>query len=245
MIAKPGSDEATSLGHMPEGRWAFDSAATAVFSDMLRRSIPEYAAMRDAVLSLGSKFVRPGTHIVDLGCSRGDALAPFIARFGPLNSYDGVEVSQPMLSAARERFATDIEQGLVSIDDLDLRTDYPKVEASVTLCVLSLQFIPIDHRQRILHEAFTNTVPGGALILVEKVLGACNTINNVMIDIYHGRKKAAGYSDNEVERKRLALEGVLVPVTASWNEDLLRGAGFNQVDCFWRWMNFAGWIAVK
>ena len=86
---------------------------------------------------------------------------------------------------------------------------------------------------------------GGALIIVEKVLGACNDINSVMIDIYHGRKKAAGYSVDEVERKRLALEGVLVPVTASWNEDLLSGAGFSRIDCFWRWMNFAGWIAVK
>jgi tRNA (cmo5U34)-methyltransferase len=43
----------------------------------------------------------------------------------------------------------------------------------------------------------------------------------------------------------LALEGVLVPVTAAWNEQLLKGAGFSQVECFWRWMNFAGWVAVK
>lgn len=25
----------------------------------------------------------------------------------------------------------------------------------------------------------------------------------------------------------------------------LKNSGFNQVDCFWRWMNFAGWIAIK
>ena len=42
-----------------------------------------------------------------------------------------------------------------------------------------------------------------------------------------------------------SLEGVLVPVTASWNEELLAKAGFKQIDCFWRWMNFAGWIAIK
>jgi tRNA (cmo5U34)-methyltransferase len=43
----------------------------------------------------------------------------------------------------------------------------------------------------------------------------------------------------------LSLEGVLVPVTAAWNEYLLRSAGFSHVDCFWRWMNFAAWVAVK
>jgi tRNA (cmo5U34)-methyltransferase len=54
-----------------------------------------------------------------------------------------------------------------------------------------------------------------------------------------------GYTEAEVERKRLALEGVLVPVTAAWNEDLLFGAGFTSVDCFWRYLNFAGWVAVR
>ena len=43
----------------------------------------------------------------------------------------------------------------------------------------------------------------------------------------------------------LSLEGVLVPVTARWNEELLREEGFTSVDCFWRHLNFAGWVAVK
>ena len=58
-------------------------------------------------------------------------------------------------------------------------------------------------------------------------------------------KREQGYSAEEIERKRLSLERVLVPMTAKWNEELLRDAGFRQVDCFWRWMNFAGWFAVK
>lgn len=45
--------------------------------------------------------------------------------------------------------------------------------------------------------------------------------------------------------KRKSLEGVLVPITAKWNEELLESAGFSQIDCFWRCLNFAGWIAIK
>lgn len=41
------------------------------------------------------------------------------------------------------------------------------------------------------------------------------------------------------------LKGVLVPLTAKWNEMMLHEAGFRYVDSFWRWMNFAGWIAIK
>ena len=65
-----------------------------------------------------------------------------------------------------------------------------------------------------------------------------------MVKHYHQLKKHNGYSDELIERKRLSLEGVLVPVTARWNEELLRSAGFTQVDCFWRWMNFSAWVGV-
>src|SRR5262249_48396189 len=70
-------------------------------------------------------------------------------------------------------------------------------------------------------------------------------IDGLMVDLYYRLKRENGYTREEIDRKRFALEGVLVPVTARWNEELLRGAGFRQVDYFWRWMNFAGWIAVK
>jgi tRNA (cmo5U34)-methyltransferase len=48
-----------------------------------------------------------------------------------------------------------------------------------------------------------------------------------------------------IDRKRLSFEGVLVTVTARSNKELLRSVGFTQVDCFWHWMNFAGWVAVR
>jgi tRNA (cmo5U34)-methyltransferase len=231
-------------GHT-EGRWAFDAEVARVFDDMLARSIPQYETMRRACFDVACRYVQPGTAIMDLGCSRGEALAPFIDRFGAYNRYVGVEVSPPMLAAARERFKGWIACGQVDVRHLDLRKDYPPVNASLTLSVLTLQFTPIEYRQRILREVWKHTVAGGAFILVEKVLGATADLDGIMVESYYGLKAANGYTHEDIERKRLALEGVLVPVTARWNEELLRMAGFGQVDCFWRWMNFAGWIAVK
>ncbi len=237
--------EPSSIGHTPSERWAFDESVTMVFTDMLRRSIPQYDVMRAAVFDIGRNFAQPGTFIVDLGCSRGDALAPFVNEFGPQCNYLGLEISEPMLEAARKRFKAEIDSALVNIEQLDLRKRYPDVQASVTLCVLTLQFTPINHRQRILNEVFKHTVPGGVLIVVEKILGASAELTTLMEDLYHELKADHGYGKEEVERKRLALEGVLVPASAHWNETLMHGAGFNQVDCFWRWMNFAGWVAIK
>lgn len=229
-----------------DDRWEFNEEVARVFDEMLARSIPQYQAMRDTVFRLGSRFVRPGTIVLDLGCSRGEALAPFVQAFADTASFVGCEVSPPMVAACRDRFSTDVAAGRVSIVELDLRERFPIVGgASVVLSVLTLQFVPVNYRQQILARAYDALVPGGALLLVEKVLGSSAPIDQLMVDEYHADKRRAGYTEEEVERKRLSLEGVLVPLTARWNEEILAGAGFREVDCFWRWMNFAGWLALK
>ena len=58
-------------------------------------------------------------------------------------------------------------------------------------------------------------------------------------------KEEHGHSQDQIERKHLSSEGVLVAVTAKWNEELLAMASFGQVDCFWRRMSFAGWLAIR
>jgi tRNA (cmo5U34)-methyltransferase len=238
------AERVLDTGYAPE-KWAFDDEVTRVFSDMLERSIPQYHVMRETALEVALHYAQHNTDIVDLGCSRGESLAGLIDRRGADNSYIGVEVSPPMLTACRERFRNLIDQHLVRIDDLDLRETYPRCAASVTQAVLTLIFVPINHRQRLLRDAFHHTVKGGAFILVEKVLGSTAELDALMVERYHALKHVHGYSWDDIERKRLALEGQQVPVTAEWNVDLLRQAGFRQVDAFWRWMNFCAWVAVR
>ena len=230
--------------NLTEGqRWTFDEEVTDHFDDMLERSIPQYDVMRKTVTSLVDQYASEGGWIVDLGCSSGGALAPILAERGARNRYLGVEVSEPMVAAARQRFAG--WEQYVEIRHADLRDDYPAVPATVTIANLTLMFVPIEHRQRVVADAYDRIEPGGALIVVEKVLGDTARLDQTFVDLYYRRKAASGYSADEIERKRLALEGVLVPVTADWNVDMLRRAGFGQVDCFWRWCNFAGWVAVR
>lgn len=234
----------SDTGYAPE-KWAFDHEVTRVFDDMLARSIPQYETMRRAVFDLACRFQQEHLAFVDLGCSRGEAIAGLIDKFGAHNQFVGVEVSAPMVEAARQRFAGLIACGVVDIRSADLREDYPPFTACVTLSVLTMMFIPINYRQALMDQVYKHTAPGGAFILVEKLLGESAPIDVVFVDRYHALKKDNGYSQDDIERKKLALEGVLVPVTASWNEELLRKAGFRRVDCFWRWMNFGGWLAVK
>ena len=248
----------TSIGHMPSTpRWEFDAAVTACFEDMLQRSIPQYEVMRDAVTSLAAQHVTGGSLVIDLGCSWGTALSLIREEYRRTRPwlddivghpdevrFEGYEVSKPMFEKASSLFAHAPD---VHIYDADIRqwSTGPNTDASVVLSVLTLQFVPINYRQQIIREAFNALEPGGVFIVVEKVLGEGADVDDMLVKRYHEHKAQGGYSLESVRAKQEALEGVLVPVTASMNEQMLRAAGFREVDCFWRWMNFAGWVAVR
>ncbi len=243
------TNNATSLGHLPGEKWAFDEKVAGCFGDMLERSIPQLSVMREAVTALAGRFVQKCSYgvVIDLGASGGDALAP-IARNFPRIECLALETAPAMLTELRKRWPFRSEEQRVEVRNFDLRIDQlPKscVGSSVVLSVLTLQFVPIEHRQRIVRDVWKNLAPGGAFILVEKILGATADVDEMMVEEYLGLKGENGYSQEEIARKRLALEGVLVPLTAKMNEDLLRAAGFVEVDAFWRWMNFCGWLAIK
>jgi tRNA (cmo5U34)-methyltransferase len=242
------AETASSLGHLPAGEhWSFDGSVTDVFDDMLERSIPDYATMRALTTALAERFWKSDRPwIVDLGCSRGGAIAPLVDSLGARAKYLGLETSAPMLAAARERFDGYIRAGVMDLREHDLRYQrVPAVPASVVLAVLTLVFTPIEYRQRIVSDCYATLGDGGALLLVEKVLGADPLCDEVLTEHYYAFKRASGYSQEEIDRKRLALEGVQVPIAAAWNEALLRSAGFRSVDCYWRTGKFAAWLAVR
>ena len=234
---------------VPDGKWTFDQNVTDAFDDMLARSIPAYNVMRELTTRLAWSLISPGTDVVDLGCSRGTAVEPLV-RGSRDNVFRLADVSEPMLSAARSRFRSEIESGKVYVENIDLRTDYPVAlsggpSVSVTLCVLTLQFTPIEYRWDILQRVYDSTYRGGALLIVEKVLGDGSRLHNLFDAEYLDHKRRNDYTEEQIARKRASLEGVLVSQTAAANESMLRGVGFRSVDTYYRWLNFAGWVAVK
>lgn len=226
--------------HIPaKDKWEFDETVTDIFDDMLRRSIPQYDVMRDSITSVTTQYLPENGSLLDLGCSRGETIAS-VMQYRKKCRFVGVDISEPMLDACRNRFTDS-----VSILNIDLRRDFPQGMFDVVTAILSLQFIPIEYRQQVIQSAHASLEPGGAMIVVEKILGKTAKINDVLVQSYYRLKESNGYTHYEIERKRLSLEGVLVPVTDEWNQEMLRSAGFSQVECFWRWMNFAAWVAVK
>jgi len=245
----------TDTGYAPE-TWKFDEEVTRVFDDMLGRSIPNYAGMRDITNRLISQVLMEHGDsepcvIVDIGSSRGETISRILERNDahsriPLEIW-GLEISPPMIQASRERFANwsntwilnhDLREGLQ-------RTEIPLDSVSIVTSILTLMFVPTEHRPRLLTHIYETLHGAGTFFLVEKITGANLLSDERFISAYYEMKSDHGYTPEAIERKRLSLEGVLVPLSATANEEMLKAAGFRFVETIWAWGNFRGWMATK
>jgi len=222
--------------------FAFDGNTAEVFDDMLHRSVPMYGQIQSMVVALAAAFVRDNGVVFDLGCSTGTTLIALASALKGRNArLIGIDSSQPMLDRAAEK-----AQGL-PIEWLPLHIDEQinLAPCDVAILTLTLQFIRPLQRQTLLRRICESITPGGCLILVEKVLTDDPAFARLFIDLYHDYKAAHGYSQLEIAQKREALENVLVPYRAAENIEMLRRSGFTEVETFFRWFNFAGFVAKK
>jgi tRNA (cmo5U34)-methyltransferase len=225
-------------------KWEFDQEVTKVFPDMISSSIPGYDSMRSLTTRLAQKFLKSGA-CLDLGSSLGGAVSELIdsnehARFVL------TEISQPMLEALSKRYK---DEKNVDVCEVDLRNGIVPVLRNslynVVLCNLTLMFVPVEYRFKLVRSIYRSMEAGGIFLLVEKTLGNYPESQELLVEQYLDLKRLRGYTEEQILRKRLALEGVLVPVTQSWNEDMLKSAGFKIIDCYWRALQFTGTFAIK
>ena len=230
---------------IPTDKWEFNDKVTQVFDDMLQRSIPDYLNMRDLVSKLIVKYAKKEGPVLDLGCSSGGAIKDALLRTPSEINFIGVEISKPMRTAAIKNLENFILKKRVKIIDCDLRKDLPETKNSVVVSVLTIQFLPIEYRQKLILDVYNSLNSNGVFIFVEKILGVDALGNSLLEDLYYKMKGDHGYSQEQIAQKRKSLEGVLVPVTSEWNEEFLMQAGFTSIQKFWQQLNFAGWVAFK
>jgi tRNA (cmo5U34)-methyltransferase len=117
--------------------------------------------------------------------------------------------------------------------------------ASVIVLNFTLQFLPLSDRLSLLTNAYQGLLPGGILILSEKLQFSDDRQNELHTDMHHIFKKANGYSDLEISQKRLALDNILLPETLVAHQERLRRIGFESSEVWFQYFNFASILALK
>jgi tRNA (cmo5U34)-methyltransferase len=225
----------------------FTEEVARVFPDMLKRSIPGYAASIQAIGTLAANHVQANSRCYDLGCSLGAATLAMRRNIkAPGCRIVAVDNAPAMITRCRELMAADEKPGTaeVSIIQADIQ-DVEITRASMVVMNYTLQFLPLEQRPAIIRKIATGMSPGGVLVLSEKVAHDDPVIEKTLQNLHHEFKRRNAYSELEISRKRAALENVLVPESVDTHKQRLKDSGFSHVGVWLRYFNFISMIAIR
>ena len=242
------SDVLFAHGHAAPGSFRFDAKVARVFDDMIRRSVPGYAATVAMSGWLAGRFAQPGTACLDLGCSLGATLLACAEAMTEAGVRDvdliGVDSSAAMIERCRSRLEPELGTASPTLIEADVRT-VALPPSSVIILNWTLQFLPPADRTPLVQRIYDALLPGGVLILSEKVIDADADVQKLMESLHADFKRSQGYSDLEIASKRSAIEDVLIPETLHAQQSRLLEVGFQPVMLWYRQLNFASLLAVK
>ena len=226
-----------------KANWKFDKEIANIFDSHVRKSVPLYDNFHNIIGDLSEWFVEDNTNVYDIGTSTGIGLNNLISHHTNKKvNYIGVDNSAEMLKKARNN----LKNCNVTLINGDIANSDIKIyNASFIISILTLQFIPRRKRIQVIKKAYKGLNEGGALVIVEKVIGNNAVFNEMFIELHHDFKLSNGLSEKEVFAKSRAIRGIVCPNTMQENIDILKKVGFSDIDIFFKWCNFAGIIAIK
>lgn len=223
----------------------FDDKVTQVFADMIQRSVPGYGLTLQMIAILAGQYAQKDTVLYDLGCSLGASTLAMRHGVGVDGcQIVGVDNSQDMLKQCQVYVDADDASVPVQLCCEDIR----RVEihnASMVVLNFTLQFIPVEQREALLHQIYQGLKPSGILVLSEKVSFEDLGKNACLTTLHESFKCSQGYSMLEVSQKRQALENVLLPESPQVHHQRLKQAGFTSSHTWFQCFNFVSMLAFK
>lgn len=225
----------------------FDERVVRVFPDMINRSVPGYGQLVPMIGMLARRYAQARSNLYDLGCSLGAVAlaAGFAVRAAGIRII-AVDNSADMVRHLETLLADEARAPPVPIDVVhqDIRQT-PIENASVVVLNFTLQFIAPEDRQELISRIASGLNPGGVLILSEKLRFADSTEQSLLTQWHHDFKRAQGYTELEIARKRDALENVMKPDSLEQHRDRLSQAGFLRVVQWFQGLGFVSLAAFR
>ena len=236
----------TPLAQVPD--FTFNEDVVRVFPDMIKRSVPGYPTIVENTGVLAAQFAQPNSTLYDLGCSLGavtQALRRHVSHSGCKviavdNSAAMVERCREHLNAQDAMFQELLPVEVIEADILTL----PLQPTSLVTLNFTLQFIAPEQRLELLRNIHSALLPGGALVLSEKLRFNDPAEHELLNDLHLAFKRANGYSELEIAQKRRAIEKVMLPDSLEEHRERLYSAGFSKVVVWFQCFNFASLIAI-
>ena len=166
--------------------------------------------------------------VLDLGCGDGRLLA-LVLKVRPQAAGTGMDLSPTMLHQARERFA-----GTPNVTIVEHNLDRPLPEVGrfdVVVSGLAIHHCDHDRKRSLYEEIFRLLEPGGIFCNLERVASPAPKLHALFLT-------AIGSTPVTEDPFNKLID---VETQLRW----LRSIGFEDVDCYWKWLEFAVFAGSK
>ncbi len=168
------------------------------------------------------------TRVLDLGTGDG-RLCALVLDARPGATALAIDMSPPMLDAARRRF---IDDGRVEVIDHDLNLPLPDLGAfDAIVSSFAIHHCPDQRKLSLYQECFDLLTPGGAFLNLEHVSSSSDRLQDLFL-------AAVGMTRDDEDRSNILCD---VWTQLRWLEEI----GFDDVDCHWKWRELALLSGVK
>jgi len=211
----------------------FDKAA-ARYDQQRRKVFPRFDDFYRTLLMLIPRNREEAFRFLDLGTGTG-LVADLILRAFPNSTADLLDVSEKMLEKARERFTGNprVRFWIRDYADGDLPGRYDVIASA-----MSIHHLDDDGKKVLFERIFHALVPGGMFIHAELVRGDTEETERIHQRVWREHLEKSGLSAETLSQ---IYERMSYDKTARLGSQLewLRSAGFREVDCFYKYFNFA------
>lgn len=225
------------------GEWRFDQDVSRAFDSHVRKSVPFYDEIQRMVIELSEYFVRDQSVVYDLGSSTGTTIELLANTHAGKEDvqFIGFDLSEFMIREARKK-ADRPNVRFHHKNVLDVEFSPP---ANFVTALFTLQFLTLAERRRLLARIHQGMIEGGGFLFVEKVCAEHSSFEDIWTELYWDFKRRQGLTPEQILEKANSIRGILKPLTTEENRDLLSQIGFSRVEIFFKWYNWAGFLAVK
>jgi tRNA (cmo5U34)-methyltransferase len=225
------------------GEWRFDENVSKAFDAHVEKSVPFYLEMQRMVVELSEYFVRDHSAVYDLGCSTGTTVELLSNSHAGKKDvqFFGFDLSKFMVKEARKKVSRSnvrfFQKNITSVDF--------SPPADFVISLFTMQFLTMAERRSLLTRINQGLIEGGGLLITEKVSAEHACFEEIWTELYWDFKRRQGFTPEQVIEKANSIRGVLKPLSTDENIELLKQTGYSRIEVFFKWYNWAGFLAVK
>ena len=216
-----------------------DPQAAARYAEGPVRQVPGFHALQRMAGLLLAERVPPAGEVLVLGAGGGLELKVF-AESQPGWRLLGVDPSAPMLAVACDTLGPLVSRVELLEGYID---DAPDRAFDGATCLLTLHFLPAEHRLRTLEQLRRRLKPGAPLVVAHHSFPQGAGEKRRWLERYAAFAASSGIAPVDAQRAIEAM-GARLPVLSPEDDvALLRKAGFETVELFYAAFTFKGWVA--